>query len=442
MSVLRLPSDSQPGYPPAPPLEAAGAGVGDTPEASSQRKRSPQDQRNRLRMIGVSAVNCMFGSLGLALYAWAGSVGWHIPALFLAVNMAGNLVFALLVLNGVNLRLRDPNMFAWQMLFGGVVLFGFLAAAPRLGFAFLSALLVTGLFGLVQFTVRQFAVALSIAAVFAAAVFHAVGDRLELPASNAKEVAVLWVFMVILMTRFAVLAGYLDTLRRKLREKNTLLQQSLQRIQELADRDELTGALSRRRLMQTIEAEIVRCERSGEPFCIALLDLDHFKHINDAHGHLAGDEVLKRFCAAVRRVLRASDQLGRYGGEEFVVLLPALPAANAPALVERVAEAVAQHGWEDLGAGLRVTVSAGVAAYCPGETVQTLLNRADEALYRAKRLGRNRTEYAFDTMPEPDSQIEEHRLLRPLHANVEAVADAAGLDLAPGDERAAALRRH
>lgn len=394
MSVLRPPSDAL--APGAGPAAEAGAAA-DTPEASSRRKRGAQDQRNRLKMIGVSTVNYIVGSIGLALYAWAGSVGWHIPASFLAVNTLGGIVFALLVASGLNLRLRDPNMFLWQMLFAGVVLFGFLTAAPQLGFAFLSAMLVTGLFGLVQFTVAQFRVALAVAATGAAVVFYLVGDQLRLPASNPTEVAVLWVYFVLVLARFTVLASHLNTLRRKLREKNELLQQSLQRIQELADRDELTGALSRRRLMQMIEAEMARSERSGESFCVVLMDLDHFKLINDTHGHLTGDEVLRRFCATVKGALRLTDQLGRYGGEEFVVLLPALPCAHAPALMARLTQGIAERGWSDLGPGLQVTASSGIAAYRPGESVQTLLNRADEALYRAKRSGRNRVEYTFDT---------------------------------------------
>ncbi|MCM5680554.1 GGDEF domain-containing protein [Schlegelella sp. S2-27] len=409
MSVLRPPSDAL--APHAGPAPQAGA-AGDTPEASSRRKRGAQDQRNRLKMIGVSTVNYFAGSFGLALYAWAGSVGWHIPAWFFAVNTLGGLVFALLVVSGLNLRLRDPNMFMWQMLFAGVVLFGFLTAAPQLGFAFLSAMLVTGLFGLVQFTVVQFRVALAVAAAGAAIVFYWVGDQLRLPASNPTEVAVLWVYFVLVLARFTVLASHLNTLRRKLREKNELLQQSLQRIQELADRDELTGALSRRRLMQLIEAEISRSDRSGEPFCVVLLDLDHFKQINDTHGHLTGDEVLRRFCAAVKGTLRLTDQLGRYGGEEFVVLLPALPAAHAPGLMARLMQGIAERGWNDLAPGLDVTASGGIAAYRRGESVQSLLNRADEALYRAKRLGRNRVEYTFDA----GADTAAHAPLAPLSA--------------------------
>ena len=394
MSVLRPPSDAPL---PSSPSEPEAPTGDDSPEASSRRKRGTQDQRNRLKMIGVSTVNYVVGAFGLSLYAWAGSVGWHIPGWFLVINLLGGLAFALLVITGVNLRLRDPNMFVSQMVFAGIVLFSFLAAAPQLGFAFLSALLVTGLFGLVQFTMKQFRVALALAALGAAAVFHAVGDQLRLPASNPAEVAVLWVFLVLVLARFTVLASHLNTLRQKVREKNELLQQSLQRIQELADRDELTGALSRRRVMQLIEMEITRSERSGEPFCVALLDLDHFKLINDTHGHLVGDEVLRRFSATVKGTLRMSDQLGRYGGEEFVVLLPALPANHARALMGRVVQAVSATGWATLAPGLHVTASGGIAAYCPGESVQSLLNRADEALYRAKRLGRNRIEYTFDT---------------------------------------------
>jgi diguanylate cyclase (GGDEF)-like protein len=187
-------------------------------------------------------------------------------------------------------------------------------------------------------------------------------------------------------------------LRTQLSEKNNQLAESFERIQELASQDELTGALNRRSLMQALADERERSKRTGLPFCIALLDLDHFKSVNDRFGHLMGDAVLKEFCALATAGIRVTDRLARYGGEEFILLLaPATPADVAIIATERVRLAVEAHDWERLAPGLKVTVSAGVAEFTANESVEQMIGRADAALYAAKRGGRNRTHVA--TLP-------------------------------------------
>lgn len=357
--------------------------------------RREQDQRRRAQMIGMSATNYLAVTALLSLYAWIGTVEWGVPLSYAGVTMLGSLFFWCTVQSGFNLRARDPNLFAWQMAFGGAVLFGFLAAVPQLGLAFLCNMFITAMFGAVQFNARQFRFSVLVASAAAAVVFWWVGDRLALPASTPAEVAMLWLYLCCTLVRFMAIASRVGALRGKLNEKNELLKQSLRRIQELADQDELTGALARRRFIQMTETELLRSQRSNADFCVAILDLDHFKQVNDQHGHLLGDQVLRRFCDLVRGTLRASDELGRYGGEEFVLLLPALSPAHAPALLGRVLHAVASEDWSAVAPGLRVTTSIGVAAFQAGDGVQSLLSRADAALYKAKHAGRNRAEFAF-----------------------------------------------
>ena len=131
--------------------------------------------------------------------------------------------------------------------------------------------------------------------------------------------------------------------------------------------------------------------RTGTAFAVALFDIDFFKRVNDERGHLVGDEVLRRFCAAASEALRGTDRLGRFGGEEFLVLMPTTDKAEAAhAAAERVRDAVAQVDWNAIDAGLEVTVSAGVAIAAADDTVEALLGRADMALYAAKHEGRNR----------------------------------------------------
>ncbi|MEO5373474.1 MAG: GGDEF domain-containing protein [Alphaproteobacteria bacterium] len=162
-------------------------------------------------------------------------------------------------------------------------------------------------------------------------------------------------------------------------------------LQYLATVDPLTGLSNRRRLMEVGDEEVSRSTRYEQPLSLLMLDIDHFKRINDSHGHAAGDEALRQFAAACREVLRRNDTIGRCGGEEFAVLLPNSDIDGAAALAERLRRRVAgievPHGEICFG----FTVSIGVATLAPGDTgLETLMARADQALYQAKTHGRNR----------------------------------------------------
>jgi diguanylate cyclase (GGDEF)-like protein len=159
--------------------------------------------------------------------------------------------------------------------------------------------------------------------------------------------------------------------------------------EHMATFDSLTGALNRRVLQLAGEQELLRWQRHEHPFAVLMLDIDHFKQINDRHGHLVGDQVLKRLASTLRQPLRKTDLLARYGGEEFLVLLPVTDGATALDLGERV-RAAAQTMVTDT-AGCSCTVSVGVSAVSKADTTfDQLLARADMALYQAKHAGRNR----------------------------------------------------
>lgn len=158
----------------------------------------------------------------------------------------------------------------------------------------------------------------------------------------------------------------------------------------LAAHDSLTGALTRRHLNASCTMELERSARHGHSLALLVMDLDHFKAINDRHGHQLGDRVLVGFVKKVSTLLRKPDQLGRFGGEEFVALLPETNLEEALVVAERVRQACAAPGPE-----VGCTVSIGVTTNSvAGDTVDTLFARADAAMYRAKSLGRNRVETA------------------------------------------------
>jgi diguanylate cyclase (GGDEF)-like protein/PAS domain S-box-containing protein len=160
----------------------------------------------------------------------------------------------------------------------------------------------------------------------------------------------------------------------------------MRRVEVAAQTDYLTGAYNRRGIDGLVAQEIERTERYGGTFSVILLDIDHFKTVNDAHGHQAGDGVLQQVVACLRLELRSVDQIGRWGGEEFLLLLPQVDGDEASHAAERLRDRIAAHPFAPAGP---LTISSGVATWRPGETRAALVARADAAMYRAKNGGRN-----------------------------------------------------
>ncbi|HYD67671.1 diguanylate cyclase [Azospirillum sp.] len=186
-----------------------------------------------------------------------------------------------------------------------------------------------------------------------------------------------------------------DISRRKQTERDlagmaAALERSNRELERLAMMDALTGIANRRHFFAMAEREVALARRHQRPLGVLMLDIDHFKEINDHHGHAAGDEVLKQVARVALSVLRATDHIGRIGGEEFAVLLPDSDMDGAVATAERLREAI-EGAALSIGADVHCTVSVGVAEWAPRDaSIEAALNRADAALYRAKREGRNR----------------------------------------------------
>ena len=166
------------------------------------------------------------------------------------------------------------------------------------------------------------------------------------------------------------------------------LRSTLEKVQELASRDSLTGLYNRRHMQDKLQDCVRRFERYGERFTVVLIDLDHFKRINDQHGHRVGDEALIAFAAAATMVLRESDSAGRWGGEEFLFVLPNTSPRKADIAVQRLREALGRAQFSTAAPALRVAFSAGIAMHEAGAPTHRTIDRADRALYEAKAQGR------------------------------------------------------
>lgn len=181
-------------------------------------------------------------------------------------------------------------------------------------------------------------------------------------------------------------------------------------LRDQATRDSLTRLWNRNSILEALSRELSRSEREKSPLGVVIVDLDHFKQINDNHGHPAGDAVLQEAARRMQSSVRQYDSIGRYGGEEFLVLLPRCSEAESYSQAERLRKQLAQTDIRFNDISLRVTASFGVTAAIPGERwdAEGLIRKADEALYLAKKSGRNRVEilgYNSTPVPTPETAV-------------------------------------
>jgi diguanylate cyclase len=221
------------------------------------------------------------------------------------------------------------------------------------------------------------------------ALFMLTDKPISLPHDSYLERLATMLVFVLTIGRCMFLGIFSSAMKQSLYQSGLKLKEAYKRIEELAELDELTGSFNRRCIMRMLDDEIVRAHRSKAPCSVALIDLDWFKRINDAYGHPTGDEVLRTFAITVFANIRAIDKFGRYGGEEFLLVLPDTPNDVAARIVDRLRAIIADLDWSAFSPDMRVTISAGVATLRPDETADTFLARADNALYLAKARGRN-----------------------------------------------------
>jgi diguanylate cyclase (GGDEF)-like protein len=203
-------------------------------------------------------------------------------------------------------------------------------------------------------------------------------------------------FSGVVLAAASELAVRIGKLRARLQTQRAELAQALERIRALATHDELTGLSNRRAALERMHGELAVRGRPDPLLSLALMDIDHFKLVNDAYGHAGGDVVLHRFGECAQAAVRAGDMLARWGGEEFLLVMPATSLDQALAAMERVREALHNASFDDVAPGLRVTFSAGVAE-CAGQgDLDAAIARADAAMYEAKRAGRDRVMQAAE----------------------------------------------
>jgi diguanylate cyclase (GGDEF)-like protein len=344
----------------------------------------------RRQMLSIQAASYVLNSAVLLIYAYAGTLSIVTPSAYFLSGMMVTGFFTVLSETHVNDRFEDHYLTIFQIGVNIALQLGFLLAAPEIGYAFLSFLFLAFGFGALRMTSDQAIIAWCLTAIGVIPAFLFAATPIGMPVGTPLERLAAMLSFVITIGQCAFVGLYGSSLRTMLYNRSVELRSAYQRIEELAELDELTGTFNRRCIMRMLGDEIARAHRSQATFSVALIDLDLFKRINDAHGHPTGDEVLRTFAITTFANLRNIDKFGRYGGEEFLLLLPDTPNQAAVRGLDRLRSIIAELDWSALSPGMTVTISAGVATLVADETADALLARADRALYAAKESGRNR----------------------------------------------------
>lgn len=370
-----------------------------TPEAADQQAL----QQLVTKRFGMAA-----GTYCLALLlTWITVAGgfYQAPvdsAIFGALMIVvSQLVFFWFFYRGHNLRFRDPSLTEPQVLVGlsWLTFFLYNLGSHRGSLMVLYVLvLMFAVFLPPKVFVRYAVLA------FVSFIGISLGD-LELHGLEPQVELLQAAVLLVILIWMCLFVGYVSKLRQRMRQRRFALQAHqetlrgmMRQLEDLASTDELTGLYNRRHFLSKAEAELNRL-RPGHQSGLALIDLDHFKRINDLHGHATGDRVLQTFASVARSCLRDGDILARYGGEEFVLLLPHTDAEQFSACCERLREAFANA--EPLDVKLQpghLSLSVGLTLLRAGDDLDEALQRADEALYKAKGNGRNRCEASWSAV--------------------------------------------
>lgn len=350
-------------------------------------KLYPDDPKQavRMRRFYMGSATAGLVIFLISLCTWLGFIETRVFWIATALIFAIMVMFFALFQSRLNLKFRDPSLTSVQILAAGLTMIYVMHNAGAARGIFLIVILMIFVFGIFRLGAREFMqIAILLLAAYALLIWPRIADR---HLSSDDSLAILYgVVLAVVLPWFAMMGAYIGRLRRQLSESMVELESS----QALAVRDDLTGVYNRRYLMGALHKEKNRGDRGGIAFSVCMIDIDFFKRINDSKGHLVGDQVLKALSAVLQRDVRTTDCFGRFGGEEFLLVLSETSLEGACVYAERVRKEIEALQWPEFQFDGAITVSIGVTQYRPREEIATTLARADRALYQAKARGRNR----------------------------------------------------
>jgi len=354
----------------------------------------PEDdpkQALRLRRFFMTLAIYIF-NISLSYFAYRAGI-MELQALygFWILLLAIIIILYIVFRTGFNLRMSDPSLTSIQMYVACLVVMYGIYYGHEVRGLLLSMYILVLLFGIFRLYTGQF-LFISTFALLTYGVDIVLLNIFRSQDINLKIECFQWFGLAIVLISVSFIGGNISSIRRELSVSRKKLQSSLTVIREMAIHDDLTGFYNRSHLMDLIESENNRSVRTGSVFSLVMMDIDKFKKINDTYGHQIGDQVLRTFAAVIRSILRKTDFCGRYGGEEFLIVLTQTDLQAAKLFAERIRECVENSLFPDLGPDSRVTVSIGLAEHRMQENIEKTISRADEFLYKAKKRGRNRVE--------------------------------------------------
>lgn len=399
------------------PNDSCGPAASASTPAPQRHGSIEAHQRLRLRRFALALATYVFNGLATLVVAniGAGDTPGGFWLRFLGLAVLINVLLAGAFVGGWNLRLKDPSLTGLQIvasgLWGMVALQAFPDARPLLLLFFVPAFC----FGMLRLSAGQyFGVAAIVMVEYAGLLVFDASTR---PSFDPQYEFFVFLLFGSLLAWLAWFGGVVNRIRSDLHARTIALEDANRIITEQSITDELTTVYNRRHAMDTLRQMAALAERVGLPLAVALFDIDHFKKINDSHGHHVGDAVLRALSQRTREALRSSDlvlsvpaagapgrqarpdqasgMVARFGGEEFLLLLPGATLEQARSVITRVTRDVTRDPIE-VHVPLKVTLSTGIAQHRHGESIDQLLQRADTAMYRAKDAGRDRIVCADD----------------------------------------------
>jgi diguanylate cyclase len=338
----------------------------------------------------AQAVSYLISSAILALYAYVGMIPLGVSVVYLICGILATATGLYLSEINFNDRFKDHYLTVPQTLVSMTIQLCAIYLAPEVGFYFIFILFIVLSFGALLMNARDTAIVWTFSTGGLTALLLMTDRAIAMPMTTWSERALVLACAVTALGRCASTGLYGSSMREALYKRGNELKAAHARIEELAQVDERTGLLNRRYIMKCLNEEMARAQRTGASCSVAILDLDFFKRINDQFGHPIGDEVLRTFAITLFANLRSIEKLGRYGGEEFLMILPDTTKDQAVRTLDRLRSTLAQVDWTEISTMMTVTMSAGISEVRQDDSAADILARADVALYHAKGAGRNR----------------------------------------------------
>jgi len=354
-------------------------------ESINRRKNMPSV---RIPQISPISLISLLYALSLYLFYRQGFISGATFISVAAIVLGFVVLFYGIFRFGINQRFREPSLMLPQLTASLLIMLAVAYVERVTQMALVPFMLIAFSFGIFRLSTVSL-IGLSLACLSAYLAIIVLRGQAEGYVHGFRTDLMQWCVLALTLPGMILVGKQIQNMRQLLRATKY----QLEHYEEKSARDELTGLYNRRQLQAELAQAKLHADTSGAPFSICLIDIDHFKEINDRNGHLVGDTILKDFSRTARESIRDTDILGRYGGDEFLLILPDTAIKGAVMHAERLRVYAHFLDFQKILVQKNISLSIGVTEYRSGEKITDLISRADSALYQSKQMGRNRVEW-------------------------------------------------